>query len=117
MPTLTTHVLDLAAGIPAVNVYIELYKCTEHDKSLVKTVYTNDDGRTDTPLLTAEEWQAGPYELVFHIGAYFEKNPSTLVDPPFLSSVPVRFSMQKDGGHYHVPLLASPWGYQVYRGS
>ncbi|MFF5397438.1 Tn3 family transposase [Peribacillus butanolivorans] len=36
---------------------------------------------------------------------------------PFLDQVPVRFGLSSPASHYHVPLLVSPWCYQVYRGS
>jgi len=29
----------------------------------------------------------------------------------------VRFGIADPSAHYHVPLLASPWSYSVYRGS
>ena len=37
--------------------------------------------------------------------------------PPFLDEVTVDFGIASDGGHYHVPLLVSPYGYSTYRGS
>ena len=40
-----------------------------------------------------------------------------LPDPPFLDEVTVDFGIAADGGHYHVPLLVSPYGYSTYRGS
>ena len=36
---------------------------------------------------------------------------------PFLDVVPIRFSLNEDGGHYHVPLVVTPWSYSTYRGS
>ncbi|MCQ6275009.1 hydroxyisourate hydrolase [Bacillus sp. V3B] len=41
--------------------------------------------------------------------------PAT-TEPIFLDQVPVRFGIANPKSHYHVPLLVSPWGYQVYRG-
>jgi 5-hydroxyisourate hydrolase len=61
--------------------------------------------------------QAGTYELVFEVGAYFRSLGTPTADPPFLDQVPVRFSIADPGGHYHVPLLVSPWSYSTYRGS
>ena len=55
----------------------------------------------------------GIYERRFHIGDYFRAS----VDPPFLDIAPVRFGVAEPDGHYHVPLLVSPWAYQTYRGS
>jgi 5-hydroxyisourate hydrolase len=118
MPSLSTHVLDLYNGKPAANVKIELfYKAPDAEWTLLHNTSTNADGRTDEKLVTETSWQAGTYELLFYVADYFESIQVPLSDPPFLTTVPVRFSMQQEGGHYHVPLLVSPWGYQVYRGS
>lgn len=118
MPSLSTHVLDLYHGKPAQNLKIELYYKTEqNDWKLLKTVMTNKDGRTDEKLITEETWLPTTYELLFFISDYFTKLETPLANPPFLTTVPVRFNMEREGGHYHVPLLVSPWGYQVYRGS
>jgi len=35
----------------------------------------------------------------------------------FLDVVPIRFAIAEPEGHYHVPLLVTPWGYTTYRGS
>jgi 5-hydroxyisourate hydrolase len=55
--------------------------------------------------------------LSFHIGDYFKRQGPALADPPFLDLVPLRFTIADQDGHYHVPLLASPWSYSTYRGS
>jgi 5-hydroxyisourate hydrolase len=78
---------------------------------------TNADGRTDAPLLAGEAMRVGTYEIAFHVGDYFRGAGAVLADPPFLDVVPVRFSIADVDGHYHVPLLASPWAYSTYRGS
>ncbi|KAA9028583.1 hydroxyisourate hydrolase [Niallia endozanthoxylica] len=118
MTGITTHILDLTHGTPASHVKIELFiqEGTSGWKHL-KTTATNDDGRLDVPLLTEEEMKIGVYELIFHIGEYFRRKDIPLPDPPFLELVPVRFGISDVNRHYHVPLLVSPWGYQVYRGS
>src|SRR3989441_8985079 len=83
----------------------------------VKTVTTNAAGRTDTPLLAEGEMKPGGYELTFHVGAYFKAVGAAVTDPPFLEQIPVRFAITDPEGHYHVPLLVSPWSYATYRGS
>lgn len=117
MARLSTHVLDTMHGKPAAGVTIELYALDGAARRLVKTVTTNADGRTDAPLLAGEAYKPGQYELVFHIGAYFRSLGVTLPSPGFLDTVPLRFGMAEADGHYHVPLLASPWSYSTYRGS
>ncbi|MED4228381.1 hydroxyisourate hydrolase [Neobacillus cucumis] len=117
MSGLTTHILDLTHGLPASNVTIELYSVSNAGRYLLKTTVTNADGRLDQPLLSGEETKVGTYELVFHIGDYFRSKNLTLPDPLFLDIVPVRFGISNIESHYHVPLLVSPYGYQIYRGS
>jgi 5-hydroxyisourate hydrolase-like protein (transthyretin family) len=57
----------------------------------------------------------GTYELQFTVGDYFRGAAAS--DPPFLDVVPIRFSIAEPEGHYHVPLLVTPWSYSTYRGS
>jgi hydroxyisourate hydrolase len=116
--TLTTHVLDTAAGRPARGVRVELFALEpDGGRRHVKTVTTNADGRTDAPLLGPGEMTAGRYELVFHVGAYFRAAGAAAGEPPFLDEVPVRFAIADPEAHYHVPLLAAPHAYVTYRGS
>ena len=46
------------------------------------------------------------------MGAYFGGKQIA-----FLDTVPIRFSIAEPEGHYHVPLLVTPWSYTTYRGS
>lgn len=109
---LSTHVLDLTRGGPAVGMQIELWRLGVK-RVLLTTVTTNTDGRTDVPLLEDDAVEAGTYELVFFVRPYFQ---SREVASPFLDQVPIRFHLET-GGSYHVPLLVTPWGYSTYRGS
>ncbi|MCC7345963.1 MAG: hydroxyisourate hydrolase, partial [Variibacter sp.] len=59
----------------------------------------------------------GRYELLFAVADYYAERGAALAEPPFLDVVPVRFSVADPEGHYHVPLLVSPWSYSTYRGS
>lgn len=115
MARLSTHVLDTANGIPAKGVTVKLYSL-QGDRHLVASATTNNDGRTDDPLLVDETFLPGQYELEFAMGDYFNTVAAGLSDPPFLDNVVVRFNLH-DGQNYHVPLLASPWSYSTYRGS
>ncbi|PSF37902.1 hydroxyisourate hydrolase [Aphanothece hegewaldii CCALA 016] len=120
MPSkLTTHILDTAHGCPAAGVMIELWSVNleTNQKSLVKTVTTNADGRTDEPLLANGELKAGVYGLVFMVGDYFKKTNAKLPEPLFLDRIPLQFGVADPNAHYHVPLLVSPWSYSTYRGS
>ena len=113
---LTTHVLDTANGKPADGMSLELYAIENEHRSLLKTLRTNGDGRTDGPLLGEGEFGAGLYEIVFDVAGYFAGG-ADLPEPPFLGRVPIRFGIADPDAHYHVPLLVSPWSYSTYRGS
>ena len=112
---LTTHVLDTASGRPAANLKIELFRLRNDRRQLLETRTTNDDGRTDRPILPEDCFETGLYELVFHAGDYLSRR-SPLSVPNVLDVIPIRFAML-DNTHYHVPLLLSPFGYTTYRGS
>jgi 5-hydroxyisourate hydrolase len=111
---LTTHVLDTALGRPAAGLALSLHSA---DAARLAEAVTNGDGRCDRPLLEGAAMKAGTYELVFEVGAYFDRLGLALLEPKFLDRVVIRFGIADPDGHYHVPLLLSPFGYSTYRGS
>lgn len=113
---LTTHVLDTARGCPAQGLKIDLYRLDGENRELLKSLVTNDDGRTDEQILPAEDFALGTYELVFYAGAYLDATGTPPEEPRFLDIIPIRFGMS-EASHYHVPLLLSPFGFSTYRGS
>ena len=111
MGRLSTHVLDTAHGKPAAGLAIDLYYLGGESRQHLAGFTTNTDGRTDAPLLEAQDMVTGVFELVFHVGEYFG------LEPRFLDQVPVRFGIADASANYHVPLLVSPYAYSTYRGS
>lgn len=112
MGRLTTHVLDTAKGTPAAGIKIEVW-----GETLIKTIFTNADGRADSPLLDGETFKVGQYELRFFAGDYLRGLALGLKEPLFLDVIAIRFGISEASQHYHVPLLLSPFGYSTYRGS
>jgi 5-hydroxyisourate hydrolase len=115
MGQLTTHVLDTTQGTPAQGVHIAVYRSGSGEQILAEGT-TNHDGRLDSPLLEGEGFPAGSYDLVFAAGDYFALN-SESGSSDFLNQVVIRFQVSDANGHYHVPLLLSPYSYTTYRGS
>jgi 5-hydroxyisourate hydrolase len=113
---LTTHVLDTARGKPAAGIEIALYRVSGNSHKKIATAVTNDDGRTDGPILPEDSFKTGTYELIFFAGDYLRATGGATGDTLFLDQIPIRFAMDEDS-HYHVPLLLSPYGYSTYRGS
>ena len=114
---LSTHVLDTYNGRPAPGVAIALYEIGATARGLLRSATTNKDGRTEAPLIDGEPLRIGTYELQFSVGDYFARENIRTFDPPFLDVVPIRFSIAEPEGHFHVPLVVTPWSYSTYRGS
>lgn len=117
MGYLSTHVLDAAHGCPGSDISVSLFRVAGGERSLIKVVATNSDGRCDQPVLEGEAFVKGVYELVFSAGDYYRKRGVELPEPAFLDEVVIRFGVADESEHYHVPLLISPYSYSTYRGS
>jgi 5-hydroxyisourate hydrolase-like protein (transthyretin family) len=93
--SVSTHVLDTAAGTPVAGMPVELYRA---DEQIARTT-TDADGRARL----AEELEAGTYRLVLHPRSPFFRR--------------VELEIELEDGNYHVPLLVSPYSCVTYRGS
>ncbi len=118
MGRLSTHVLDTMHGGPAAGMTVRLERLGDQGTELVHSIVLNDDGRNpDGPLLGPGPLQTGRYRLTFSVASYFRARGVVLPEPAFLDEVPIEFGIAEPEGHYHVPLLVSPWAYSTYRGS
>jgi len=109
MTTLSTHVLDTMHGRPAAGVRLWL---EDAGGKALFAGETNADGRCPG----MPDLELGRYALTFAVAEYFAEAGVALPEPPFLDEVRIAFGVA-DGGHYHVPLLVSPFAYSTYRGS
>ena len=117
MRKLTTHVLDVAAGIPAAGMRVELHDAGVSPPRLLAERRTNEQGRCVPAHLEGDALRVGRYQLTFHVADYFRSRGVQLPEPPFIDTVVIAFGVASPGQAYHVPLLVSPWSYSTYRGS
>lgn len=117
MARLSTHVLDTSRGVPAAGMTVEVHVVSGGQRRLVARTVTNAEGRTERPLVEGDRIEPGVYELTFGAADYFRRSGAVLPDPPFLGDVVVRVGIADAHGHYHVPLLLSPYAYSTYRGA
>ncbi|WJG11214.1 hydroxyisourate hydrolase [Aliiglaciecola sp. LCG003] len=107
MISLSSHVLDTTLGKPAAGMQIELTDAVGNNFITM----TDEDGRCSA--WGDIELTASVYQLRFFTGSYLlEKHGNS-----FYPFVDIHFEVTQDGGHYHVPLLISPFGFSSYRGS
>jgi 2-oxo-4-hydroxy-4-carboxy-5-ureidoimidazoline decarboxylase len=115
---LSTHVLDTHGGRPAEGMALTLCELGDDgSRRVVVKAVTNDDGRTSAPLIGGRPVPIGRYELRFEVGAWYASRNVAAAEPAFLQSVPIEFHVAEPEGHYHVPLLVTPWSFSTYRGS
>jgi 5-hydroxyisourate hydrolase len=114
MSSITTHVLDLARGRPAVGVAVVLQMRDEHGgwRTLGQGA-TDADGRLGNLISAQRALAAGIYQLTFDVGSYFQAAGVEC----FYPSIAITFEVRHPAEHHHVPLLVSPFGYSTYRGS
>lgn len=105
MNSLSTHILDTGAGRPAAGVSVILERLESERWIEVGEGATGVDGRFDG---FGAGLRSGSYRLRFDTGSFGNT---------FYPEVIVRFEIDGDDEHFHIPLLLSPYGYTTYRGS
>ena len=114
MSKITTHILDMVAGIPARGVAVRLERThVDGSATSVGSAETGDDGRTGDLQPNGMRLSAGRYRLIFETGDYWHTRGVSA----FFPRVTLEVEIADEGSHYHIPLLMSPFGYTTYRGS
>lgn len=114
MKRISTHILDIVRGKPAVDVPVRLQKQnTSGDWRQLTSARTDQDGRCAQLLPEGEDLSAGVYRLIFEIASYYAAQKFAALYPV----VEVTFEARDGESTFHIPLLLSPNGYTTYRGS
>lgn len=111
---ISVHVVDVTRGLPAVGMKVEIFQLGIPEPIAVGSL--TGQGTLDHPIVHGTKVEAGSYEVIFHIGAFYRTLGYALPDRPFLDVVPFRFGISDVEQHYHLPLKVSPWGFSLFRG-
>lgn len=114
MKRISTHILDMVRGKPAMDVPVRLdYESAPDEWRALASTQTDQDGRCPQLLPPGEDLAAGVYRLTFTVGPYYARQNIDALYPV----VEVTFRVRDGESHFHIPLLLSPNGYTTYRGS
>jgi 5-hydroxyisourate hydrolase len=109
---LSVHVLNLETGTPTPGVEVELQQRQKDNWVNLASGKTDDHGRIAALFPQDKTMTEGDYKVVFKTGDYYKSAGK----PTFFPEIPVLFHVE-NGGHYHIPLLLSQYGYSTYRGN
>ncbi len=110
---ITTHVIDIASGLPAAGVTVILEIRQASQWAPVGRGETDMTGRLSS-LAPSGPVAPGTYRLMFDIGSYQRQHG---ISVPFFPEMTITFNVRDPDDHYHIPLLLSPFGYSTYRGA
>jgi 5-hydroxyisourate hydrolase len=109
---ISTHVLDLARGVGGKAVPVVLSRRdADGNWQKVGTATTDADGRV-RGFGDPRTYDTGVYKLQFDMSRYPDAAASS-----FFPEITLTFRVTDKSGHYHVPVVVSPYGYSTYRGN
>jgi 5-hydroxyisourate hydrolase len=114
VPGISIHVVDVSRGVVASGMKVELFM-TQPKRRLIAAGPTSKNGQFEDRALGGR-MAAGPYEALFHVGAWYRQQHVELPAVPFLDVVTYRFGIADPEQHYHLPFKCTPWGYSCFRG-
>jgi 5-hydroxyisourate hydrolase len=114
MNSISTHILDIARGVPAKNVPVQLERQeTPGNWRPLVSGRTDRDGRCSDLLPEGAALLAGLYRLTFDTASYYAAEKIEGLYPV----VQVTFAVRNGETRFHIPLLLTQNGYTTYRGS
>lgn len=109
---ISTHVLDIAAGLPAAGIGLTLERFSGGVWKRLLQSATDSDGRCGQLLVDGVSAEPGEYRVRFETRPYYAARGVRCLYP----YVEIAFEVT-DERHYHIPLLLAANGYTTYRGS
>ena len=116
MPGMSIHVVDVARGVVAAGMAVEVAIIADTGaRQVIASGRISGKGTLDHAALVTT-LGAGRYQAVFQVSDYYRAVGVTLPDVPFLGAVTYDFGIADPSQHYHLPFKCTPWGYSCFRG-
>ena len=113
---ISLHAVDVAAGVPAAGMRVQVFRLTEEAPACVADGLLGTAGALDDPVTTGEGVVPGTYEAHFHLGDWWRARDASA--ERFFQEVAVfRFELDDVAAHYHLPIKFTRWGFALFRGA
>ena len=117
MQAVSIHVVDVANGLVARGMKVEVYCLTGGTDRRVVTGTVGGNGVVDGFDSRETLFDVGTYELRLHVGDYYRQRGTPLPQPAFMDVQVFRFGLADLSAHYHLPVKLTPWGLSCFRGA
>ncbi|RZI76162.1 MAG: hydroxyisourate hydrolase [Variovorax sp.] len=115
MQAVSIHVVDVANGVVAVGMRVDIVRC--HDNALLVTGKVGRNGVVDGIEGRERLFDTGAYEVHLHVADYYRARGTPLPQPAFMEVQVFRFGIADLSQHYHLPVKLTPWGLSCFRGA
>lgn len=117
MQAVSIHVVDVANGLVARGMKVEVFRLEDGDERHVVTGAVGSNGVVDGLNGRETLFDVGTYELRLHVGDYYRQRGTPLPQPAFMEVQVFRFGLADLAQHYHLPVKLTPWGLSCFRGA
>ena len=118
MQAVSIHVVDVAHGLVAVGMRVDVVRREEEDERWTQVVSgkVGRNGVVDGIEGREALFEIGVYELRLHVADYYRARGTPLPEPAFMDVQVFRFGLADTSQHYHLPVKLTPWGLSCFRG-
>tara|TARA_B100001750_G_scaffold143018_1_gene114065 strand:- start:13 stop:369 length:357 start_codon:yes stop_codon:yes gene_type:complete len=115
MAIFSSHILNSMNGKHAANVKFSIFKINlQGNRDLFFESSTDEGGRIVREIDLSKDDCSSTFEMIVHLGDYFNTNSKEFVKDRIVSEIVVRFNMESPTKKYHIPIIISPNGYSIW---
>ncbi len=122
MQAVSIHIVDVANGVVAVGMKVDIFRREGESASASTTAlavtsgHVGPNGLVDGIEGRERLFDVGVYEIHLHVADYYRARNVVLPEPAFMDVQVFRFGIADTSQHYHLPVKLTPWGLSCFRG-